>query len=74
MNFNHLSVGDHVVVEYTGGARFKGGRLTGEITRIWTPQEHSSGCWQGQINGGWCFHAEDTLIEHSRKKVEASDA
>lgn len=64
MNFNELSVGDHVVVEFTDGVRLKGGRIIGKITRIWTPQEHSAGMWQGQVNNSWCFHAGDELIEH----------
>ena len=64
MNFNKLSVGDYVVVEYTDGDRFKGNRLKGEIVRIWTPQEHSAGCWQAEMSNGWCFHAGDELLEH----------
>lgn len=69
INFNELSVGDRVKVRYTGKGRMQGGTITGTITKIWTPQEHGAGMWQGQVDDGWCFHEVDDLVEHQRQEA-----
>lgn len=69
INFNELTVGDHVKVRFAGSGRMGGGTITGTLTRIWTPQEHGAGMWQGQVDSGWCFHAADELVEHQKTET-----
>ena len=73
IDFKTLRVGDYLRVEYATGKRMRGGQIQGQLTRIWTPQEHCAHCWQGQIANGWCFHAEDILLEHTPSDVEETD-
>ncbi len=69
IDFTQLKVGDYVCVEYTSGRRMKGGQIHGILTKLWTPDEHGAGGWQGQINDGWCFHVQDLLLEHKLKEA-----
>lgn len=64
IEFQALKVGDYVHVEYDSGDRMDGCRVRGTLTRVWTPEEHGAGKWQGQVNKGWCFHETDRLLEH----------
>jgi hypothetical protein len=60
-----LEIGDYVEVKLTG--RFSGTILKGTITKLWDtagddlPHAPKK---QAQINGGWCFHEEDEIIQH----------
>ena len=64
IDFTTLTLGDFYKIRYETGERMRGGTIQGPLTRIWTPEEHRAGHWQGQINNGWCFHEEDTVVEH----------
>jgi hypothetical protein len=62
IDFSKLKVGDYVRIEYTSGESFKGGTISGEITKLWNGEKE---ILQGQVNNGWCFHVEDKLLEYN---------
>lgn len=51
-----LRAGDYVRVRYTTGREMKDGVLRGVITRLWP--------FQAQVNGHWCFHNHDEILEY----------
>lgn len=59
-----IKLGDYVEVEFTTGARFKGGRIKGKITELW-----SDGHLQARVESGWCFHDNDNILDHKPKEV-----
>ena len=54
-----IRLGDYVVVEYTTGEQFRGGRIRGKVVELWDG-EHL----QGRVESGWCFHDEDRILVH----------
>lgn len=58
-----VRLGDYIKAEYTSGDRLKGGRIKGHITELWS-LSHGDNCKQAQLDGGWCFHEGDKIIEH----------
>lgn len=63
-NLDDIEVGDFVQAEYTGGAKLRGARISGRVTKIWL------GPTQIQLDNGWCFHPGDKVIQHEKKRVE----
>lgn len=65
-----LTLGDRVVVRYTTGERFKGSRLSGFISELWSPKTGSN-VLQARVGktsvdkNGWCFHDDDCIEEHT---------
>ena len=74
INTTKLHLYDIIKVEYATGRRMKGCTITGVITKIWTPEQHSGGVYQWQVDNGWCFHQDDILLEHyPAKRVQPPD-
>ena len=65
INFNTLSVGDYVEVEFTEGTWSRGGHIKGIITKLWNDDKHI----QAQVENGWCFHQCDKIIEHRKNNI-----
>lgn len=58
-----IRLGDEMVVEYTGTGSMSGGRISGKVVELWSP-ELNKGHLQARLACGWCFHNRDKIISH----------
>ena len=59
-----VKLGDEMEVEYTTGERMRGGRISGKVTELWSPEADNH--LQARLSCGWCFHDHDKIIRHVR--------
>ena len=66
INFKKIEVGDYVCVRFNNSGHLTGYEIRGTVTKL----QNNENVIRGELTNKWCFHPQDTLLEHKKKEEQ----